>query len=365
MTPPGPASAHSVDPIGTKRTARTRQRIAAIGVVAVIAASFASAADARLVYERGFRTSHPSTWVARDDGRAAHRLASGSSPKISPDGRLVAYLTTGPLGTQRLMLVAATGGGSRLLLRDFLLDIGWSPDGKRIAAVEQTPTTRTNPGARTIVTIDVATSRVHPIAPASVPLATSFSPTGSQLAYTRVMSTNPSRDDIYRQPATGGRAVRLTHDGHSAWPVWGRNWIAFVRQSAPSPRDHIPKQNIYLVKPTGAGLHRLTHVTIGERMFGFTPTAWSANGRRLIAEFNGIGTDYVVTVDPRTGAVPRVGEPSGGTAGHGVTGAALSRDGTTILGVQGHTTPSVVTLPYDGGRPRVLARDAIGASWNR
>lgn len=217
------------------------------------------------------------------------------------------------------------------------------------------------------MTIDVASGRVHPIASAGVPelWAMSFSPDGSQLAYTRMASANPSRDDIYREPATGGRSVHLTHDGHSAWPVWGLNWIVFIMQSARSPRDHIPKQNLYLIKPSWAGLHRLTHVTIGDQMFGFTPIAWSANGRRLIAEFNGIGTDYVVTVDPRTGTVRRVGKPTGTTAGHGVRGTALSHDGTTILGVQDLTTPNIVTLPYHSGRPRVLARNAIGPSWNR
>lgn len=338
--------------------------IAAIGAGAVIAAVFASAADARLVYERGFRTSHPTIWLARDDGRGAHRLAFGSSPKISSDGRLVAYA-----GGQGLMLVSAAGGRARLLLRGTLAPIGWSPDRKRIAAVEQTPTTRTNPGSETFVTIDVASGRVYQIAPAGVPelWAMSFSPDGSQLAYTRMASANPSRDDIYRAPATGGRSVRLTHDGQSMWPVWGPSWMVFIRQSAPSPRDHIPKQNLYLVKSSGASLHRLTNVTIGDQMFGFTPIAWSANGRRLIAEFNGVGTDYVVTVDPRTGAVHRVGKPTGGTAGHGVSGTALSHDGAAILGVQDAITaiPSVVTLPYQGGRPRVLARNAISPSWSR
>jgi Tol biopolymer transport system component len=91
-----------VDRLGTKRTARKRRRIAAIGASAIIAAAFASAADARLVYERISRTSHPTIWVARDDGSDARRLASGSSPKISPDGRLVAYT-----GGQGLMLVPA------------------------------------------------------------------------------------------------------------------------------------------------------------------------------------------------------------------------------------------------------------------
>jgi Tol biopolymer transport system component len=96
----------------------------------------------------------------------------------------------------------------------------------------------------------------------------SFSPDGSQLAYTRMASAKASREDIYRAPATGGRSVRFTHDARSMRPVWGPSWIVFIRQSAPSPRDHIPKQSLYLVKPSGVGLHRLTNVTIGDRMFG-------------------------------------------------------------------------------------------------
>ncbi|MGZ6576588.1 MAG: hypothetical protein ACXVHJ_37095, partial [Solirubrobacteraceae bacterium] len=150
------------------------------------------------------------------------------------------------------------------------------------------------------------------------------------------------------------------------FPVWGATWIVFVVQSAPSTGDRIPKQNLYLVKPSGAGLHRLTHIVIANQMFGFTPIAWSANGCRLIAEFNGTSTDYVVTVDARTGAVDGVGKPAGGSAG--VSGAGISRDGSTILGVQesaGSRTESVVALPYRGGAVRVLARNAISPSWSK
>ena len=147
-------------------------------------------------------------------------------------------------------------------------------------------------------------------------------------------------------------------------PVWGRDWIVFVHDRTAAPAT--PKQDLYLVRPRGAALQRLTHEAIPNGMFGFTPIAWSANGRRLIAECNGVGTDYVVTVDPRTGAVHRVGEPT--AASRGVAGFGLSKDGSTILGLQSDRTGNrytVVALAYGGQPAHLLARDAISPSWNR
>jgi len=337
--------------------------LTAVAAVSLAVAAPVSTAGATLVYERDFRTSNPTVWVARDDGTGAHRLAFGGGPGISPDGRLVAYMSGGAL-----MLVRATGGRARVLLRGDVGPLGFSPTGKQLAAILQIPTTRTNPGSDTFITIDLGRGRVHRIATAGVPelWQMGFSPDGTQVTYTGVPSANVTRYDIYRAPATGGRPVRLTYGGASMWSVWGPSWIAFMRQGAPSPLDRIPKENLYLIKPTGKGLRRLTHVTIGKDQFGFVPLAWSANGRRLIAEFRGIGFSYIVTVDPRTGAVNYVGRPTAGN--RGISGAGLSRDGTTILGVRQDATGSidtVVCLPYQGGQPRVLARNAIDPSWSR
>ena len=62
----------------------------------------------------------------------------------------------------------------------------------------------------------------------------------------------------------------------------------------------------------------------------------------------------------------RVGQPTSVT--RGVAGSGLSKDGSTILGLQSDRTGNgytVVALPYGGGAVRVLARDAIGTSWSR
>jgi len=334
---------------------------------AVGAGAGASAAHARVVYVRDFRTSHPWVWIARADGTRAHRLASGLSPTISPDGRLVAYVASPVSAGARLMLTPAAGGRARLLLSASLIfATQWSPDGTRLAVAEQTVASRGRPARAQIVTVDVPSGRVRATVPAGMPYSMSFSPDGRQLAYTSSVSVNPVRDDIYVVRATGGSATRVTHDGRSMLPVWGASWIVFVRESAPSPSDRIPKQTLYLVKSSGAGLHRLTHATIPARMFGFAPIAWSANGHRLIAEWSGIATSYVATVEPRTGLVDRVGQPANSRPP--VAGAGLSKDGSTILGVQENrrsNRETIVTLPYRGGPAHVLVRDAISPSWNR
>ncbi|MGZ6589806.1 MAG: hypothetical protein ACXVHX_36800, partial [Solirubrobacteraceae bacterium] len=132
----------------------------------------------------------------------------------------------------------------------------------------------------------------------------------------------------------------------------------------PSTRPNdAPKQDLYLIKPSGPGLHRLTHTNPGYLLSGLSPTAWSADGRRLLAEFSGQDTSYAETVDPRTGRVRLVG-----TLAQSLIGWGLSRNGKSILATTGGPDPNdsdVVAVPYTGGgTPRVLARHAHYPSWN-
>jgi len=346
------------------------RRAAAIPAAALLALAVAApGAGARLVYVKSLSTNHPSIWIARDDGRGAHRLIAGSGPRISPDGRRVAFVRTGRDHHAEVRVISASGGHSRLLLRDALQPV-WSPDSRRIAVLLDTaPGT---PEARSdVATIDVRSGAVHTIAPAGLPTGVSFSPRGDELAST---STTPAAAPlgvstyVWRAPADGsGPPVRVTPGHRNSAPVWGPRWIAIVRERSPRANPAAVKQQLYLVKPSGAGLHRLTRTHLAMSMFGYTPLDWSANGHRLIAELNGIGTDYVVTVNPRTGLVRRVGKRAGGVRGYGVAGAGISRDGRLILGTADLTTatPAVVAIPFHGGRPRVLARDAYLPDWNR
>jgi hypothetical protein len=78
----------------------------------------------------------------------------------------------------------------------------------------------------------------------------------------------------------------------------------------------------------GKGLKRLTHTKVPPLLQGLFPTDWSANGSRLLAEFEGQDVSFAVGVNPRTGAqtlVDKDGE-------QGFVGTAISSDGKSVLG---------------------------------
>jgi hypothetical protein len=100
-------------------------------------------------------------------------------------------------------------------------------------------------------------------------------------------------------------------------------------------------------------------------LFGLTATDWSADGTRLLAQFGGQDTSYAETVDPATGAH----RPLLKAEETGLLATRLSADGTTVLGATGGFDPDgrhdVVTVPYAGGKPTLLARNAFNPDWTR
>jgi hypothetical protein len=330
-----------------------------------IAAALPAPAHATLVYSKN--PSHSSVWVANDDGSSARRLASGSAPKVSPDGLTVAYMVIGNEKTYRpdIMVVPADGSAPPRLLAKGWRDsfsFAWSPDSKTIATVVGPEI-----GARRLALIDVATGVQRTVARGAF-AGLSFSPAGDQLVYGRDAKPDrfPPRSDVYRAATAGGTPVRLTHDRRSLSPLWGpAARIVYVRLVDAKRRRYAPKNELYLMAPDGTGIRRLTMTRVGQLLQGLTPTAWSADGGRLLAEFGGQDTSFAETVNPVTGAH----RPVTKTIENGFVGADLSADGSTILATSGGYEPSakhdVVTVPYGGHTPTVLARNALEPDWNR
>src|SRR4051794_21648603 len=326
----------------------------------------AGPAGATLVFDR--QPLKPSVWAAADDGTGAHRLASGSLPRISPDGTAVVYQAATYDHTFRtdLMVVPADGTAPPRLLAKGWQDaftFAWAPDSRTVAAVVGPEI-----GRRTLALIDVATGARRTVATGWFS-GVSFSPAGDELLYARATSGRyPPRSDIWRAPAAPGGAapVALTTDHRSQSPLWGpAGQVVFVRLVDAARRKYGPKNELYVMAPDGSGTRRLTRTKVGQLLQGLAPTAWSADGRRLLAEFNGQDTTYAETVDPLTGAhrpVVRAEES-------GFIGTDLTADGTTILGATGGFDPGskhdVVTIPYRGGAPTVLVRGALDPDWNR
>jgi hypothetical protein len=333
----------------------------------VVAATLAPAsAQATLVFDR--EPFKPSVWSAADDGSGAKQLASGSQPRISPDGLTVAYMVTGDTRSFRpdLMVVPADGSAPpRLLAKNWResFTFAWSPDSRTIAALIGPEL-----GRRNLALIDVATGERRTVVGGYF-LGVSFSPSGDELLYGRATSERyPLRSDIWRAPvAAGGAApVAVTTDHRSQAPLWGpAGRVVFVRLVDANRRKYGPKNELYVMAPDGSGVKRLTKTKVAQLLQGLIPTAWSADGARLLAEFGGQDTSYAEIVDPLTG----VHKPVVKAVEAGFVGARLSADGTTILGTTGGFDPDgkhdVVTIPYGGGKQKVLARDAFDPDWNR
>jgi Tol biopolymer transport system component len=327
-------------------------------------------AQATLVFSRS--PFNPSVWSAADSGSGARKLAAGSDPRISPNGQIVAFLHQGKGRSSQpeLMLVPADGSApvSRLAVgwRE-TSSFAWSPDSASIAAMLGPEL-----GAKRLVLIDVVTGTQLTIARGFFS-GVSFAPAGGQVVYGRAASEDfPPRSDVYRFEIPIGQAVRyappvrLSQDSRSTNPLWGPNGkIVFVKQLGAKQRKYGPKNELYLMNSAGKQVKRLTHTTVGPLLQGLYPTQWSANGKRLLAQFNGQDTSYAVTVNPRTGAQRPLIEATE----QGFAGAALSADGNFVLGATGGFEPGpghdVATVPYGGGKPKVLAKNAFEPNWSR
>lgn len=141
--------------------------------------------------------------------------------------------------------------------------------------------------------------------------------------------------------------------------------VVFVKQLGAKRRKYGPKNELFFMNSRGGEVKRLTHTKVDPLLLGLFPTEWSAEGRHLLAEFEGQDTSYAVGVDAWTGAQ----RPIGRTGEQGFVGSAISRDGKTVLGYTGGFDPGarhdVATIPYKGGRMKVKVRNAFEPDWSR
>lgn len=349
------------------------QRLQCITVLTVLAAClfFPATSQATLVFTRN--PLNPAVFVAKDDGSAARRVGSGSNPRVSPDGQTVVFYRSGKGNRPPALMVAAASGGAPKELATGWQEpfvFAWSSDSTAIA-VQLGPEI----GKRRLTWIDIATGSQQTIARGYFG-GVSFAPGGNlQLVYSMSASESfPPRSDVYRidllpPGATSVAAVepqRLTSDHRSLVPLWGpNNQIVFVKHLGEKSRQYGPKNDLFLMDPSGAKVKRLTHTKVAPLLSGLSPTDWSASGKQLLAEFGGQDTTYAVAVNPKTGAERALTKERE----VGFVGTALSSNGKLVLGSLGGFEPGpghkVVSIPYRGGKPKVLANNASEPDWSR
>jgi Tol biopolymer transport system component len=340
----------------------------AVAAVAVGAAGAAGAskitivAPAYVTFIEHPRSIDPSVAIAHTDGSGVRTLGHGSTALISPDGGSVAVVEDLPDNAgSTLSLYPSAGGAARQLYHSaaFINLLGWSADSRLLLAAVPSGLKETGP----LLAITAASGATQTIARGVIQGA-SFSRAGSDdvvYALSHSLLTK-APVNLFTSSPNGGERKQLTDDGHSLDPLWGPRGIVFARFSTRG-EDEAPINQLWSIDADGGGAKQLTHMSVGPLVEGLAPVAFSANGKHLLAVFSGEDTSASWTVDLSgpTAVVSDLNKMYDGNVPDGI-----SRDGKTILlstGFEG-SLGSVETLPWHGGRPKVLAKGGANASWN-
>jgi hypothetical protein len=204
----------------------------------------------------------------------------------------------------------------------------------------------------------------------------SYAPDGTAIVFSKEDSSGAKEQwgDLFIVDLAADRVLRLTSDGRSTKPVWGGSWIAFSRLHDLEPLGAVSE--LYLLHPDGSGAHRLTidEETVCDcgndgLRFGLVPERFSADGKRLLAcveiaiEVGGC-EPVAFTVPSGPGAKLWTIEKD---APETIWSSDLSSDGRYVL-VEGGTFVDewrhwIATIPFGGGEPQVLLRNAELNSW--
>ncbi len=331
--------------------------ILSLALVALLA--LPALAQAKMAFVRGMLKT--TVYVANDDGSGVRKIGPGATPHVSPDGALVAYSREGAGHKSELVLAPTGGGAGKRLMTGWRepYSLAFTPNSEQILAIRGPEI-----GKRKLVLITIATGEQKVIASGFF-YGFSFDPEGKQIVYAKANSEKyPPRSDVYKVSAAGIGTVALTHDHVSEYPLWGPTGkIVFVKLLEADRRRYGPKNELYLMDESGKGVKRLTHTKVDQLLQGLFPTAWSGNGKRILAQFGGQDTTYAVGVNAQTGAQ----RPIQKATEQGLVGSAISFDGKTVFGFEGGyeggAKRNVVKVPFSGGKATVLVKNAFEPSF--
>ncbi len=331
-----------------------------------------SGAPTTIAYVTQTASSQPLVWTIRTDGSQNTRVGPGFTPLIAPSAQQVAAslfgASAGSSETGPALAVYSTAGAPTQTYFDLagetVQPLAWSRDGRYLAVDVQSTKLKNAAKLSGLGIVDVTAGTAKMIARGQI-FGASFAPNGSdEIVYGRaVKQTLTAPVNLYRSGADGSRTVALTRGGRSLFPLWGPGAIAYDRERL--RRQDAPVYQIWLRAPSGK-VRRLTNVRVRSLVSGLTPVAFSADGRKLLAQFVGQDTSEAWAVSVPSGRARRLTPRS---ARLPLQAAGLAGDGSTVLanegGVDGPASEGrVATLPFAGGRSTVLVAHGSQASWN-
>ena len=279
-------------------------------------------------------------WMTSWDGRSTVRLTSTPkesehTPRWSPDGRSLAFLSARGSGVEQLWLMSRRGGEAEQVtaVSDDIEDYAWSPDGRRLVLVI---------------------------------------PDHSSVEVTEALAASPADEQAVRIIAPRDTAARET-----APPVVIDRYHFKADQEGYLRHR---RRRLYLFSLETRELRQLTYGDADDHL-----PAWSPDGQYLVFTSKRIGQDpdrfdnwdlWVIQAAP--GAVPRQLTTFTGPDAHPdwESPPVWSPDGRTIAYLQGgadslifYAGPRLATVPWGGGAPPTvltasLDRHVVQPQWS-
>jgi dipeptidyl aminopeptidase/acylaminoacyl peptidase len=348
---------------------------------------------ANLVKDRNDR----SLWMTSWDGRETLRLTSGesseSSPRWSPDGRFLAFLSDrrDPHELSQLWLLPRGAGEAERLtqLAGGVSDYDWSPDGKHLVlvvddpdpdapAIGETESRKTKKpividrfqfkldehgylGSRRshLALLDRETRTVAPLTSGAYDeLLPAWSPDGGTIAFVSKRGPDPDRTDnwdLYAiEPRAGAEPRQLTTEESSdnqpdwgsrlAWSPDGR-WIAYL-QGGPDRLIYYALHRLAVVPAAGGAPRVLT----SELDRNVVSPRFTADGSAILFALEEDRSVQLARIPAAGGAIERLV-----TGPRVVSALSVSGNGRVAI-LMGTPQAPEEAYAWDGGEPRRLSR---------
>lgn len=215
----------------------------------------------RVLFESATESAMGLAWSPRDG-----RIAFGLGANFPREGRF---------GASQIAIVSPDGSGLRRVTPE---DEGnyhfpdWSPDSTQLVLRVATPT------SKGLAILDVDSGRLTPLTSNAVDNLPKWSPKGDVIAFT---SNRDGDWEIYTIRPDGTGLTRLTNtpgnDAHAAWSPDGQ-WLAFSSARG-GFKDEMarggggqPATDIFVMRPDGSDVRRLTDDAAEEGTAAFAPT---------------------------------------------------------------------------------------------
>jgi Tol biopolymer transport system component len=200
------------------------------------------------------------------------------SPDWSPDGSTISF-DSDLAGNVHVFTIRANGAGLTQVTSGDGSEFApaWSPDGRRLA-LERAPVGQ--PDGIFLMGLRSKISKRLTANPfGQFDSRPQFSPDGTRLAFARLKAFLPhggALSAVYVMDADGTHLRRLTGWGmNAAEPDWSPDGSTIVFNSAD---DQIQRAGVFVIRPDGTGLRRLTH---GHDVGSFRP-CWSPTGTQIV-----------------------------------------------------------------------------------